>query len=159
MLKQPRSKDIRRHLRKYTTFLLVFFAVGIVVLLAGAFTATYTSIACITCNGNRKGENGYSRAFLTSYRLFIRYWPTINHIISSNEKLCAPCETGILTGRWFITRNMPSEWRSILFQCHAMPHRYIMPIYPHIYIYIYIIAMHLHTDMSTASILIGINQI
>lgn len=48
MLKEPRSQDVGRHLREDAPLLLVLFAIGVVVLLAGTFAASYARIACIT---------------------------------------------------------------------------------------------------------------
>lgn len=48
MLEQPRSQDICCNLWENSSFLLVLFAVGVVVLLAGALPAAYTSVTRVT---------------------------------------------------------------------------------------------------------------
>lgn len=55
MLKQPRSEDICCNFRKYATFLLVLFAIRVVIFFTRTFSTTYASITCITWN--KKKEN------------------------------------------------------------------------------------------------------
>lgn len=50
MLKQPRSEDICRYFGENPPFLLVLFAIGIIIFFSRTFTTTYTSIACVTWN-------------------------------------------------------------------------------------------------------------
>lgn len=50
MLKQPGPQDVRRNLRENPSFLLIFFTVGVVVLLTGAIPAANAGITRLTCN-------------------------------------------------------------------------------------------------------------
>lgn len=54
MLEEPRSQDVGRHLREDAPLLLVLFAVGVVVLLAGALATAYTRVARVTCEEIRR---------------------------------------------------------------------------------------------------------
>lgn len=60
MLKQPRSQDICCNFWEDATFLLVLFAVGVIIFFACTLSTTYTSITGITCKiEHRKEEKKY----------------------------------------------------------------------------------------------------
>lgn len=50
MLKQPGPQDVCRNFRKNAPFLLILFAIGVVVLFSGAVPAADAGVTRLTCN-------------------------------------------------------------------------------------------------------------
>lgn len=64
MLKQPRSQDICRHFGENTSFLLVLFAIRIIIFFTRTFSTAYTRITRITCNEKIEIVKKVERIFL-----------------------------------------------------------------------------------------------
>lgn len=54
MLEEPRPENIGGHFGENAAFLLVFLAIGIVIIFTRTITATDTGIAGVTCNPEKK---------------------------------------------------------------------------------------------------------
>lgn len=75
MLKEPRSEDIGRHLWKNASFLLVFLAIGIVVLFPRPFAAANAGVTRIACHQHAREQtniNSKLSPFTTLTLIYIK---------------------------------------------------------------------------------------